>query len=65
MPTNQEWQDAVNWALQQEGVVLAGNYIDRNGLVDNVRCYFINNDIECPPMAFSDPEPYIPKDYKY
>jgi len=61
MPTSEQWKNAVNYALAQDGVIV-DNRINRNLLVDSVRKYFDDNNIDCPPMDFSDPEPYIPED---
>ena len=54
-----ETQAAVEWALQQSGVVVEG-VIDKHMLVDMVRRYFDDHGIECRPMSADDLERYLP-----
>lgn len=64
MPTDIQFQKAIDYALNVEGVIISGR-ISHNGLVDNIRKYFNDNNIECEPMNFKTVEHYIPVDYKY
>lgn len=50
-------QEAIAWALQQEGVEID----NPNSVVDTVRRYFDLHGIECDPMSFDDLVPYLPK----
>lgn len=54
-----ETQDAVEWALQQDGVV-SGEHLDRHMLVDAVRQYFNENNIEYDTFSAADLDPYLP-----
>ena len=58
-------QAAVNWALEQEGVVVVDELgfreIYPNGLVDKVREYFNHHGIECSPMCYDDLIPFLPQ----
>jgi len=53
----QETQAAVEWALQQEGVTLEHPHT----LVDAVRRYFNEHNIEYQTFSFEDMLPFLPQ----
>lgn len=57
MPT--ETAQAVEWALEQEGVVVDGE-VDRQALVDAVRKYFNQHSITYDTFSAADLDPYLP-----
>ena len=58
MPT--ETPQAVEWALNQDGVVIDGE-IYRHNLVDRVRHYFNVNKIPYESFSYADLVPYLPQ----
>jgi len=63
MPTKKQWQEAVNWALQQYYEDVEGkHYVTKDNptlLVDTVRQYFNINNIEYSTFSYADLEPYL------
>jgi len=64
MPTSEQWQNAIDWALNQTILDPEGNKIvvtkeNHSALVDKVREYFNDNGITYETFSFDDLKPYL------